>query len=367
MSLPIRNHMLAVAAKSIGPSTAARKGSTTQGASSHGESEDAAGQSSGNGHVVVIGITEEEQGRRAKIDATARAAMGEKQSQGHGGGGDAAAGKPVKAAVLNLCIDPDRKSTTPTSDVYAAGTRKVMLNTRPQSDKVRTQFFAQGQSNRNALGGAVSVASDHHATLGSSHSHRGLQQIPSAPTGGTPPTPAALLMVANSEGRDTADTNTNPKPTPFGSKLILKKFNRLQVFGEKSAAVAAAAVAESTAANGNSDSSPGPGDVAAYASSKASSEKTPYLPRNRPPTYRLDMRNYPPRGPGSAGRTGEEVSPAAAVAGGGGYGLLANGYERGAFPHPSDKSEAATTALSFRFRNGEVVVLRQGKKPANQT
>ena len=337
MSLPIQNHTLAVDAKSISPSTNPTGTQKRSKSNNKNDGSENAGQS--NDHV-----TDDDLRRRAKIEAAARGTI-EKQSKEN-------EVRPLKAAVVNLCMDPDRKSNSPTSDVYT-GIRKVMMTTRPQSDKIRTQVFGPGQhqGQQNAYGnhgppGSVGMASN-TATLGSPDHH--LQRVPSAPAG-TPPTSSGV--VTNGGGTSTnVEGNTNAN----GSKLILKKFNRLQVFGEKSAAV------ENTV----NSSSMNPWDVTLV--NKPASEKTPYLPQNRPPTYKLDMRNYPPRDRGLGSRDVAEEEVAGGGECGGGYALLAS--ERGGVPiiPLSPHKAEATTSLNFRFRNGEVIVSRQGKKPSNET
>ena len=361
MSVSIQNHTLAVDAKSISPSTnptgankKRNKGGNNNGNSiatnNKTDGSESAGQGNGNGNGHV---TDDELRRREKIEAAARVSS-EKQPQ------ENEAAKPLKAAVVNLCMEPDRRSNSPSSDVYT-GIRKVMLTSRPQSDKIRTQFFGLGYGPHQGPPGSVGAASN-NATVGSPYSHH-LQRIPSAPTVGTPPTPSVVL--ANGGDAAAASVVDGNAASTNGGKLILKKFNRLQVFGEKSAAAAEL----HTAAGSSSPHSPW--DAVAPAGKTAASEKTPYLPQNRPPTYKLDMRNYPPRdyrhhssGQNGTDALGENVG---VVESDGGYPLL--GSERGGvsfIQHSPDRAEV-TTSLSFRFRNGEVIVSRQGKKPSNQT
>lgn len=361
MSMSIQNHTLAVDAKSISPSTnqtgankKRNKGGNTNSNSinnnnkkTDGSESAGQGNGSGNGHV-----TDDELRRREKIEAAARVSS-EKQPQ------ENEAAKPLKAAVVNLCMEPDRRSNSPSSDVYT-GIRKVMLTSRPQSDKIRTQFFGLGYGPHQGPPGSVGAASN-NATVGSPYSHH-LQRIPSAPTVGTPPTPSVVL--ANGGDAAAASAVDGNAASTNGGKLILKKFNRLQVFGEKSAAVAEL----NTAASCSSANSPW--DAVVPAGKTAASEKTPYLPQNRPPTYKLDMRNYPPRDyRRSSGQNGADAleGNAGIVESDGSYPLL--GSERGGvslIQHSPDRAEV-TTSLSFRFRNGEVIVSRQGKKPSNQT
>ncbi|KAK7107809.1 uncharacterized protein [Littorina saxatilis] len=348
MSLPIRNHTLAVAAKSISPPANPANTAKPRNKANSGNQDDAEDAN----YVVVQG---DDELHRVRIEAAARAA-GEKVGQG----GEV---KPLKASVVNLCMEPDRKSHAPTSDVYT-GIRRVMFGTRPQSDKTRTQFYVQGQNaqgqdqGQNGQGqdhghqaaqtyrgpGSVSLASN-NATLGSSHSNR-LQRVTSAPNW-TPPASADPGTSVTIGDYSAYDSNVGSP----GSKFLLKKFNKLQVFGEQSAS------AENDAAT-----NPPKNDQWDNVPVKPVVEKHPYRPQNRPPTFRLDMRNYPPRRHGSAGGALAEEDETLTERGG--YPFLSS--ERGGkgahvFSRSSDKSEA--TALSFRFRNGEVIVSRQGKKP----
>ncbi|KAK7493030.1 hypothetical protein BaRGS_00015760 [Batillaria attramentaria] len=301
-TLPVPVHTLSVAATSISPS--AHPGP---------KKRNSFGANHVNGVQNGEHVTEDELRQREKLKTAAMAA-GE---QGLKGG----ALKPVKASVVNLGMEnADLRSTTSTSDIYT-GVRRVVMTTRPHSDLAHS--FKQGQSSvvRKHPGSALSsVTGSNCATVGSTY------RVPSAPSASPPTTSVTGAPASNGNDRT--------------GKKIMKKFKRLQVFSEK---------------GGDARDVAGEDDVLV-----TPPDKTPYLPQNRPPTYRLDMRNYPPRVNGSA------ATQEWGVVGGerelGGYPVLASDPRGVPTINSPVKSEAAAS-LNFRFRNGEVIVSRQGKRP----
>jgi len=266
--------------------------------------------------------------------------------------------------VVNLCIDPDRRSLQSTSDVYN-GIRQVMLRPRPMSDKSKSPQ-GQGQELQGQteliVPGSVSNAS-HMATVGSSYSIL-RPRIPSAPVG-TPPTNGADVTEGTGGGGGGNGSDA-------GGKLLLKKFNRLEVFGERSAA--RAEYPQPSMIPDTNSVSFQTTDVSLVPVVKVNDKNHPYMPQNRPPTYRMDTKYYQSRilgGPALAeAGNGGEGGLVGIREGGGGQGLqYSSGYNDRNSTAPSFlarspdfRSEA--TSLSFRFHNGEVIVSRQGKRPS---
>ncbi|KAL8613652.1 hypothetical protein ACOMHN_029744 [Nucella lapillus] len=247
--------------------------------------------------------------------------------------------KPLKASVVNLYMTPAASTTKVTTEL-PLGLKRTLSERRSRSGKPGPQPSEQYphlvpyHPNIQVLDPPRNLsASSKESTRSSSLTHY-FQRIPSAPVGATPPHTLRTLLATN-----------RPRPKPVaetsckknaGGKLILNKFNRLQVFGEQSHQL--------------EDSSNAMGDTSCYAMDVRAQRRKPYLPENRPPTYRLDMRNYPPRHHAYGRGMGVNVV-------GGGYPILIS--ERGGMPMAEHVDPAS---LSFRFRDGEVIVSRQGKK-----
>ena len=310
MSMPIDNHTLAVAAKSISPN---------MNPTSKKKTENNNSPQLQNAVQINGSITENELRRRQKIEAAAKADNGVQEA------------KQVKAAVVNLCIDPDSYSSTPTSDVYT-GIRRVMFGARPLSSRYKTFISSLGgQDQRLPTAAQESMSGvSMNAVLGSSQSHR-LYRVPSAPIA------EVSMLVACGTSGDLTDRETD---TGQPSKMILRKFNRLQVFSEKGP--------------GSETTSADPRDELL---SRPSDSKSPYLPLSRPPTYKLDTKYHPPLRHGSAGfvHCGGGDS--------GGSDLLYAEGQQGGIPLIPPSERAETSSLTIRFSNGEVIVSRQGKKP----
>jgi hypothetical protein len=314
-------------------------------------------------------VPEEEQKQGHKIESTARAAC-DGEGPGAGEGGDSGKdGRRLRATVVNLAIDTDSRSSQTTSKVYN-GIRKVMLKPRPQSDKGRSRqgLELQGQPERQSttlevallLPGSVSNAS-HNATIGASHSHI-RPRIPSAPL------QASSEDAANS-GADASAENSGVASSGGGGKLLLKKFNKLEVFGERRYEVfvpnttAEASPSDDTAVNNNVNSKVN-SKVNGVVLVNPHDKKGPYLPQTRPPTYKMDVKyNHP-----LYGRNGRGGSAGAAEGNSrGNPGMVLGDRNSTAASFlpirspPDHRSEAMS--LSFRFHNGEVIVSRQGKRP----
>ncbi|XP_076466672.1 uncharacterized protein LOC143297944 [Babylonia areolata] len=322
VEVPVHNDdHLAVAATSISPSLnplikkRMESSSKVVGSSPHGTSANSC-------------VTEDEFRRRQKIEAVAKGELNHEPE-----------GKPVRATVVNLCIEPDRSSNSTTSEVYT-GIRRITVGPRPLSDMAgRTQHSLHDQEQPSQAHvprppGSVSVASV-NATLGSSQSHR-FARVLSAPA-------ESLADGSAVMGEDLTDSDSS-----VSSKKILKKFTKLQVFSEKY---------------------PPPGDQTSGQPwdvvSVKPTEKGPYLPQSRPPTYKLDLKAYPTRHHSFMGRGGGGGEELGVIAeGGDGHPFFAS--ERGLMPPPhlrnSSPSRSPTPSLSFHFSNGEVIVSRQSKK-----
>ncbi|KAL8595301.1 hypothetical protein ACOMHN_020054 [Nucella lapillus] len=296
------------------------------------------------GHAINTDsyLAEDELRRRQKIEAAAR---------GENGVEDDSEGKPVKVTVVNLSIDPDQSSHSPTSEVYT-GIRKITFGPRPLSNKAKTQNSLQVLVSEPTTipkaPGSASVAS-HNATLGSSQSHRGLASAPSVPT---------HSVGDGSTVQGKGDTTTDADSS-VASKHTLKRFNKLRVFSEKhpfeDSTTTAAEPKHSTATRPN----------------PPAAEKTPYLPQSRPQTYKLDLRNYPTRHLHNGfldprGRLGEEMG--VLREGVDGFPGLLTADERGGkigtarLGNPSP-TKSETSSVSIRFSNGEVIVSKHGKRP----
>ena len=253
--------------------------------------------------------------------------------------------KKVTASVVNLSMVPDRKPTIASSEINTGVARRNQLACRPQSDKVRTRHVNHhpGDHSSSQENSAVPRAPRGlSAASNDSKASSSLSQYMARPPGASPP-PNTEAMVTNREAA-IKEIDTARKDPP-GNKMILTKFNRLQVFGETQ---------HSPATLKNAPHS-------LVMITKLTGKK-PYMPQNRPPTYRLDMRNYPPCRAGSADQGAGAGEETGINMENGGYPILVS--ERGGMPIVSSSADKVdASALSFRFRDGEVIVSRQGKKP----